>query len=163
MPPATPTYNILVNRALSPTSKNSVVAHEVGHAINYFAAPRRGIPQEGIKTELNRSYNVGVTGRERDRNLTLPQHQGYKPHEVPDELMAEAIRAYNANPNYFKTVAPRTAAQIREWWNSHPTLSKYLQFNSVAGAAGAGLAAGGAIPQPNEDTFWDAWRRGDAL
>jgi hypothetical protein len=158
-----PIYSIEVNRALSPAAKDRVVAHELGHTIDYFAAPRRGIPQEGIRTELSRNYNTGVTGQERERNLTLPQHQDYKADEVPSELMAEAIRAYIANPNYFKTVAPETAARIREWWNSHPKYSKYLQFNSVAGTAGAGLVAGDATPPSNQDAFWDAWRRGDAL
>jgi hypothetical protein len=62
-------YNILVDRSLLPATKDRVVAHELGHVIDHFAAPRRGIPQEGIKTELNRVYNAGVTGQERERHL----------------------------------------------------------------------------------------------
>ena len=49
--------------------------------------------------------------------------------------MAEAIRAYLADPNYLKTVAPKTAAAIREAVNSHPILSKIIQFNTMVGPA----------------------------
>jgi len=47
--------------------------------------------------------------------------------------MAEAIRAYLADPNYMKTRAPQTAARIREWVNSNPLLNRYIQFNTIAG------------------------------
>jgi hypothetical protein len=50
--------------------------------------------------------------------------------------MAEAIRAYMVDPNYLKTVAPKVAAAIREAVNSHPTLSKIIQFNSLAAMMG---------------------------
>jgi hypothetical protein len=51
--------------------------------------------------------------------------------------MAEAIRAYMADPNYLKTVAPKTAAAIRKAVNAHPFLSKVIQFNALPLAAGA--------------------------
>ena len=44
--------------------------------------------------------------------------------------MAEAIRAYMADPNYIKTVAPQTAARIRQYVNSEPRLNHVIQFNS---------------------------------
>ncbi|HZN27897.1 MAG TPA: hypothetical protein VFB88_00930 [Xanthobacteraceae bacterium] len=47
--------------------------------------------------------------------------------------MVEAIRAYMADPNYLKTIAPKTAAAIREAVNSHPALGKIIQFNAMAG------------------------------
>ena len=44
------------------------------------------------------------------------------------------------DPNYLKTVAPKTAAAIRAAVNGNPRLSKIIQFNSLAGAAvGGGL------------------------
>jgi hypothetical protein len=52
--------------------------------------------------------------------------------------MADAIRAYMADPNYLKTVAPKTAARIREFVNENPRLSKIIQFNSLAGGAVTG-------------------------
>jgi hypothetical protein len=56
--------------------------------------------------------------QERTRNLTGPQHLGYSAEEAPRELMATAISAYLAFPNYLKTVAPKTAAAIREAVNA---------------------------------------------
>jgi hypothetical protein len=53
-----------------------------------------------------------------------------------------------ADPNYFKATAPRYAEQIREWVNTHPIVSKYLQFNSLAGLLTAG--ATGAALDPNQ-------------
>ena len=50
--------------------------------------------------------------------------------------MVEAVRAYMADPNYLKTVAPKTAAAIRAAVNTHPQLSKIIQFNSLAGVLG---------------------------
>ena len=53
---------------------------------------------------------------------------------VEDEpYMAEAIRAYITDPNYIKTVAPKTAAAIRERVNTHPLLKRFIQFNTLAG------------------------------
>ena len=63
---------------------------------------------------------------------------GYGQADVPRELMAEAIRSYMADPNYLKTIAPKTAARIREFVNANPRLSKTIQFNSLAGGALAG-------------------------
>lgn len=179
------TGQILVYKDLPAETKDMVAAHEMAHGINHkagdFVGPRRanmipvkaGMPSE-LKTIYNDLNNPNLA-KARANNpdvdpakvywgtgFTPERNFGYSKAEAPSELMAEAVRAYLANPNYMKTVAPRTAAQIREWWNSHPTLSKYLQFNSLAGAAGAGLAAG-ATPPTSEDAFWDAWRRGDAL
>jgi hypothetical protein len=63
--------------------------------------------------------------------------------------MGEAIRAYLADPNYLKTVAPKTAARIREAVNTHPTLSKIIQFNAIAGTTGA------AMPEADPDSPTD--------
>jgi hypothetical protein len=45
------------------------------------------------------------------------------------------------DPNYFKTVAPKTAARIRKVVNEHPYIRHALQFNSLGpiGLAGAGI------------------------
>lgn len=47
-----------------------------------------------------------------------------------------------ADPNYIKTVAPKTAARIREFVNSNPRLNKVIQFNGVAVPVGAGTMNG---------------------
>lgn len=85
------------------------------------------------------------TGEERTRLLSTPQTMfGYTADQAPSELMAEAIRAYMADPNYLKTVAPKTSAAIRAAVNGNPKLAPIIQFNSMApwlaGAGGAGAA-----------------------
>jgi hypothetical protein len=53
-----------------------------------------------------------------------------------------------ADPNYLKTVAPKTAAAIRAAVNAHPTLSKIIQFNSIAGLAAMNGIDPGSLPIP---------------
>ena len=65
----------------------------------------------------------------------------------------EAIRAYMTDPNYLKTVAPKTAARIREFVNSHPTLSKNIQFNSLAGPIASGIGTESPPPTQAEPVF----------
>jgi hypothetical protein len=90
---------------------------------------------------------------ERTRNLTGPQHQGYAGEKMDRELMAEAIRAYMTDPNYFKTVAPNAAAAIRAAVNSHPQLSRLIQFNNLGGLAPAGAAIGAAMGTAPDDAL----------
>lgn len=148
--------SIKLSNKLTPRQAEKVLAHEVAHVIQNFFG---GVSIDGIKRELNFIYNALTTGRERTRNLTLPENIGYTAAETPIELLTEAIRAYMADPNWIKTVAPKTAAKIREWVNTHPELSKIIQFNSFGAViTGAALAAGaqdkeanaaGAFPQHN--------------
>jgi hypothetical protein len=144
---------IFVDRDLSPDQKAMVVAHETGHAIDHLAGVPspdeslwNSIPQSGLTGELKRVFSAGSTGEDRIRDLVLPQHFGYPASEVPAELMAESIRAYMANPNYLKTVAPGTAAAIRAAVNSHPILSKIIQFNAIPATAAAGGAGHQLVP-----------------
>jgi hypothetical protein len=78
-----------------------------------------------------------------------PQHVGYRNDDVKKELMAEAIRAYMVDPNYLKTVAPKTAAAIRAAVNEHPTLHKIIQFNTIAALAAGGIDPA-ALPIPQQ-------------
>ena len=56
--------------------------------------------------------------------------------------MAEGLRAYLTNPNYFKAAAPRSAAKLRQAVNTNKYLRRVVQLNSLgaAGIAGAGAA-----------------------
>lgn len=63
--------------------------------------------------------------------MFTPADLGYSGEAVSREYLAEAIRAYLVDPNYVKSIAPKTAARIREWINSHPGLLPILQFNSL--------------------------------
>jgi hypothetical protein len=125
-------WNIWVNRTLSDPQKDRVVAHEVGHLIDELSGR---IPTGGITTELKQVYNTLTTGREGTRNLTGPQHLGYSDEAADRELMAEAIRGYLTDPNYLKTVAPKTAARIRAYVNANPRLAALIQFNAIGAAA----------------------------
>jgi hypothetical protein len=116
-------------------------AHENAHVIDQLAA---NIPTKGLSRELRNIYNTlnnpNRSYPDRSEAATWgkpfrPEHLGYKGDEVGREYIVEAIRAYMADPNYIKTVAPKTAAAIREGVNSHPTLSRIIQFNSIAAPA----------------------------
>lgn len=83
---------------------------------------------EVIEDELYAIY------RDLNRPHFGPRDLGYPALEEPKELWAEAIRAYMADPNYIKSVAPKTAAAIREAVNANPRLSSHIQFNTRGGA-----------------------------
>jgi hypothetical protein len=125
---------------LTPQQALRVHAHENAHVIDQLAGE---IDTTGLQNELRQVYNTLNTGWERARRLTGPQHQGYSTEQQPRELMAEAIRAYMADPNYLKTVAPKTAARIRGAVNANPRIAPFIQFNELLGlgATAAGAAA----------------------
>jgi hypothetical protein len=137
-------YDILLNQRLSPIQLDRVAAHETSHLIDEIVGR---IPTTGLTTELRQVYNTLNTGQEKTRNLMGPGYVGYKCDAASRELIVEAIRAYMADPNYMKTMAPNTAAAIRESINAHPTLSKIIQFNTIAGLA-SGAITPAALPIP---------------
>jgi len=127
------------NAGMQPEKAAMVHAHELGHVVDEMAGQ---IPAKGLSNELKGVYNTlnNPNRSHPDRNEAAswgkpftPQALGYKGDEIPREYMAEGIRAYLADPNYIKTVAPKTASAIRAAVNAHPTLSKIIQFNSIAG------------------------------
>jgi hypothetical protein len=118
-----PEGRIAVDYSLPASKRDRVVAHEVAHLIDELAGH---IDTSGLNTELKQIYNTLNTGQERTRHLTGPQHHRYRGEDVLRELMAEAIKAYLTDPNYIKTVAPKTAARIREAVNANPRLSRHI-------------------------------------
>ncbi|WNJ88460.1 hypothetical protein [Bosea sp. 685] len=145
-PDGTP-KEIAISSKLTPGQSSKVAAHEVGHLIDQMASE---IPTAGLSRELTPLYDALNTGRERASNFMRPQNLKYTGDDIPREYMAEAIRAYMADPNYLKTVAPKTAARIREHVNANPKLNRTVQFNSIA-APVAGVAAGGAVLAGSDD------------
>ena len=132
---------IFVNRNLPLSERKLTTAHEFGHAIDFFANEfSKKLTQQEI-TELRAVYGTLKSGLEQYNFFWQPEEYGYEPHQVNRELVAEGVRAYMANPNYFKTVAPKTAAKIRAEVNVNPHLKSAIQFNSLAAAAllGAGV------------------------
>jgi hypothetical protein len=97
----------------------------------------------------NRSYPDRSEASSWGKPFT-PQVLGYKGEEISREYMVEAIRAYMADPNYLKTVAPKTAAAIRAAVNAHPALSKIVQFNTIAGLAAMNGINPDSVPIPRQ-------------
>jgi hypothetical protein len=95
--------------------------------------------------ELGPNYSVLAGGNNTDHIIT-PQKSGYSDYRASFEYAAEGIRAYLANPNYFKTVAPLFAARVQDRVNSHPILNRIVQYNNllaaISPAAGAAAIAG---------------------
>lgn len=138
---------------LPDVTRQRVLSHEVSHLIDDVAGK---IPVDGIKKELLVVYNE-TNNALRDRGGKsatghTPEMSRYKrPAEADRELVAEGIRAYMADPNYFKTVAPKAAARIRKYVNEHPELMRVIQFNALAAfGVGLGLAGAGGEQQRND-------------
>lgn len=143
-----PTRDIRVDRRLSGPVASKVVAHELGQAIDDLAGV---IQTDGLTAELRRVYNDLnnpdlATARVRNPSIdpdaagARPVLRGYGPEmlnyrgeHVHRELIAEAIRAYMADPNYLKTVAPKTAAAIRAAVNVNPQTARTIQLNVAPG------------------------------
>jgi hypothetical protein len=141
---------IWINEQLKNEQKRLVMAHEAGHMIEDLAVGPKRMPIRGLKPELEPVYSTLNSGVEGRQPLLLPKDNGYSKRESPFELVAEAIRAYLTDPNYFKTVAPHAAAAIRAMVNSHPQLSKWIQFNSLGGIAALGGGIGGTPDDKSE-------------
>lgn len=147
---------IFIDKALPPRKADNVLAHEIGHAIDEISGK---MPIDGLNDELRIIYNDGNNPQSYGK-LFGPENAGYRNKDkVRKELVGEAIRAYKQNPNYIKTVAPKTAARIREYVNTHPKLKNIIQFNSIAAAGGAGALAMGGADQAEAQTMSGPWEK----
>lgn len=126
---------VAVAKSLTEPKRSRVAAHEIGHVIDQTAGE---IPAAGLNDELRTVYNDLNNPQSYGKKFG-PEQSRYRGGDVQRELIAEALRAYMADPNYLKTVAPKTAARIRQYVNDNPSLKNIIQFNSLA-AAGGGLA-----------------------
>ncbi len=126
-------YAVLINSGLSPQQAVRVLAHENAHIIDEIAGQ---IPIAGLNKELGQVYHdlndaTWRRGKPTKPSLqTTPEMFGYAPDKRPRELMAEAVRAYLADPNYIKSNAPKTAARIRKFVNENEELARVIQFNA---------------------------------
>jgi hypothetical protein len=133
---------IQVSRELDAAGFDRTVSHEIGHLIDKMAGH---IKQDGISSELGRLYSdLNTRGWvSKWQKGAKPQDFKYVGDDIKRELMAEAVHAYRISPNYIKSVAPKTAAAIRQAARSVDGLNKTIQFNSLAPAGGAGLLGAG--------------------
>jgi hypothetical protein len=138
------TNNIRYLNTLPGEQAELVITHEVGHLIDTMAGRIKTNPS--MNQELEAIYHTLATGKGVDPKVMTtvsPENRGYHPSQDRPEYMAEAIRAYIQDPNWMKSVAPRTAQVIRNAVNNHPELSKWIQFNTAAGVVGGAAAASG--------------------
>lgn len=148
-----PDRRLFVDQSLQGDQSARVFEHELGHGIDDLAFGVLGpggsrIPTKGLSKELGRVYeDLNTAGWFKPGRGMTPKGQGYAANQIDAELMAEAVRAYMRDPNYLKTVAPNTAARIREYVNANQNLNKTIQFNSTASAGLLGLHS----QDPNAD------------
>jgi hypothetical protein len=144
---------IWLRRGMHPLQRARAYAHELAHGIDDVAYQ---LPTNGLMDELRPLYNTLNNPRRTPDGvhaapgaIFTPRDRGYSDGDVAREYAAEAIRAYMTNPNYIKSVAPRTAAAIRDLVNAHSRLSDMVQFNSLLAApAATGLALSSRQTEP---------------
>ena len=154
-PPHLLDYRVYIDRRLNPGDMGRATGHEMSHVVHEIAgAP---IPPPAALRELRENYSTLSTGQEGARPLRGPEFFEYPSSHVVPELVAEGIRGYATNPNYFKTVAPEAAKWIRGWANENPWIRDVIQFNALTGLLAGGIAPGrwpdpsaSAPVQPNE-------------
>jgi hypothetical protein len=136
-----PVGDLYVKSTMSPQDQALITAHEFGHAIDYFANEVAATLTSQEIGELRRVYATLRGGAGRKTLHPQPETYGYEGHDVNQELVAEGVRAYVTNPNYFKAAAPRSAAKLREAVNNNKYLKRIIQFNSLGAAGIMGAAA----------------------
>jgi hypothetical protein len=140
-----PIGDLYIKSTLSTEDRNRVLAHEFGHAIDYYADLFSDHLTAAEIGELRKVYPSLRAGPRKKQ----PEDFGYAPDDVNFELMAEGFRAYLMNPNWFKAVAPRAAARFRAEVNKNKHLKPTIQFNSL-GAAGLLSAGAGSKDQDDQ-------------
>ncbi len=132
---------IFLNIGPRARDRGVVIAHEFGHAIDHLAGYLSKTLTKDEMAELSFVYGRLKRGRTDSGQLFQPENFGYPSELVNSELVAEGFRAYMANPNYFKTAAPKTAARFRAAVNTNQYLQHAIQLNSLGaiGLIGAGI------------------------
>ncbi len=138
--PTAPFGDISISTRYKSSDQNIFTAHEFGHAIDYLAGDLSATLTPDEIFELRDVYNDLRGGAKKGAPWRQPE-DAYSWDEVNLELIAEGLRAYMTNPNYFKTVAPKAAAKFRAAVNESPFLKKVIQLNSLGaiGVIGAGV------------------------
>ena len=137
-----PNSRIFLNIGPKARDRDLVIAHEFGHAIDHLAGNLSATLTHDEMAELSFVYGHLKRGRTKSGHLLQPENFGYSGNDaIYAELIAEGLRAYMTDPNYFKTAAPKTAAKIRKAVDESPYLRHAIQFNSLGaiGLTGAGV------------------------
>jgi hypothetical protein len=136
-----PFGGIAINTKYKSSDQEILTAHEFGHAIDHFSGWFSDKLTSEEINELREVYSDLRGGWKKGAPRKQPEDFGYSVNKVNLELVAEGLRAYVSNPNYFKKVAPNAAAKFRAVVNKNPLLKKVIQLNSLGaiGLAGAGI------------------------
>jgi hypothetical protein len=134
---------VSIDANLDPRSSDMVASHELGHVLRLLT--ELALNADG-RREMRALFNT-MNNRNRTPDgldaapgsVVTPDtfgsysKQGAIPglDRVEEEYYAEALRAYMADPNFVKSVAPNFAAAVRAAVNSHPRLRRVIQFNSL--------------------------------
>ena len=140
--PIRPFGDISINPKYKSLDQDRIASHEFGHAIDHFAGDLSATLTPDEIAELRDVYSDLRGGAKKGAPRRQPEYFSYSGDDVVNlELVAEGLRAYMTDPNYFKTVAPKTAVKIRKAVNESPLLKKVIQFNSLGafGLIGAGV------------------------
>jgi hypothetical protein len=155
-----------VLRTLSPKDRAAAATREFANAIAAWIRPFREYDSFSpfSRMEMRRVYNeLGnpkrIEGRpDKDARPFTPADRGYSADETPWEYLAEAVRGYLTEPGWLKSVAPRTAKDLRQIARDHVWLKKFLHFNALApmmlggaGAARVGASASRDARDPETD------------
>jgi hypothetical protein len=143
-----PFGGIAINTKYKPSDQEILTAHEFGHAIDHFSRWFSDKLTSEEIGELRDVYSDLRGGWKKGAPRKQPEDFGYAVNKVNMELVAEGLRAYMSNPNYFKKVAPKAAAKFRAVVNKNPLLKKVIQLNSLGAI---GLIGAGTRSQDGDD------------
>lgn len=133
---------VSIDDDLDPRSQHIAASHELGHVLRFLTQlPMNDAARRELRTVFNTMNNPKRTpdgSNAAPGSVVTPETFGYQNRSrlegldpVEEEYFAEAFRAYIADPNFLKSVAPNLAAAIRGAVNSHPRLRRVIQFNSL--------------------------------
>jgi len=143
-----PFGGIAINTKYKSSDQEIFTAHEFGHAIDHFSGWFSDKLTSEEIGELRDVYSDLRGGWKKGVPRKQPEDFGYDVNKVNLELVAEGLRAYMSNPNYFKKVAPKAAATFRAVVNKNPLLKKVIQLNSLGAI---GLIGAGTHSQDRDD------------
>jgi len=140
-PKGPPFGDITINTKFKSSAQDINTAHEFAHAIDHFSGWFSDKLTSEEINELRDVYSDLRGGWKKGAPRKQPEDYGYRVNQINMELVAEGLRAYMSNPNFFKKVAPNAAAKFRAVVNKNPYLKKVIQLNSLGaiGVIGAGI------------------------
>ncbi len=137
-------YFIDIGGSAPPVQLPRAQANDVAFGIDGLADQ---IDKSGLWGELQTVYHdLNSPDPSQNAPQWTPQAAGFGGRDADYEYMANAIRAYLADPGYMQAMAPNTAAAIQDTLNANPEIASSLQPGQIMPflTGGAGASAGAA-------------------